>query len=138
MMSAEKGNKYAQIYTLECWIDKLNKIYEDACNGNIWSIQEAWVKHGIRPSTVKWWIRKEKELSDIKEDINEAIIANLNRNCLTGDMNVTAGIWRMKMLGEREKQEIVNTNVNLNTSPITKEEIDNIKKKIENNKDFDI
>lgn len=138
MMAAEKGNKYAQKYTLEEWVDKLNEIYKDACNGNIWSIQEAWIKNDIRPSTVKWWINKEKELLAIKEDINDAIIANVNRNCLTGEMNVTAGIWRMKMLGEKEKQEIVNTNVNLNTSPITKEEIDNIKKEIENNKDFDI
>lgn len=138
MMSAEKGNKYAQIYTLEGWIDKLNEIYDDACNGNIWSIQEAWMKHNVKPSSVKWWIRKEKKLSAIKEDINDVIIAVLNRKLLEGDMNTAGAIFRMKMLGEREKQEIVNTNVNLNTSPITKEEIDNIKKEIENNKDFDI
>lgn len=138
MMSAEKGNKYAQIYTLEGWVNKLYEIYEDACNGNIYSIQEAWIKHKVIPSSVKLWIRKEKELASIKEDINDAIIATLNRRCLENDINTGGAIFRMKMLGEREKQEIVNTNVNLNTSPITKEEIDNIKKKIENNKDFDI
>tara|TARA_A100001015_G_C14554487_1_gene542819 strand:+ start:342 stop:611 length:270 start_codon:yes stop_codon:yes gene_type:complete len=78
-MSIVKNNKYDKKYILKELIDKLNKIHEDVCNSNIFSLQEAWVKNGISTSTVRLLINKEKKLSDIKEDIKKAIISNLKR-----------------------------------------------------------
>jgi len=48
------------------------------------------------------------------------VIAIVNRKALEGDFNATAGIWRMKQLGERDKTEVHNTNQEV---PITEEQL---------------
>ena len=91
-----------------------NRIYEcdNAVKGEYNSLQDAFMSNDIRPSTMRFLCLRHKELSSLKKDIGEAIIRSLNNKALFIDNRVSPAIaiWRMKQLGETEKQVIENTN----------------------------
>ncbi len=103
-MPAPEGNKNAQKYTLKEWIDKFEQVYDNAASGKYDSLQRAWIENDIRPTTVKYLVNTYVELSNIKEDIANAIVATINTKALKGDFQATASIWRMKQLGEKDQQ----------------------------------
>ncbi|MBK7215212.1 MAG: hypothetical protein IPH88_18370 [Bacteroidales bacterium] len=55
-------------------------------------------------------------MDNIKEDINSAVICRINKGTLNSDYNPTAGIWRMKQLGEKDSSthEINSTGISIN------------------------
>lgn len=78
---------------------------EYAENQDCLSLQEA-IKHIEMPSSTFYDLADQFEvLERIKKDILNAVLIRINRGSLTGGYNPTAGIWRMKQLGEVEKSE---------------------------------
>lgn len=108
-MAAPIGNDYNEIYTLDKEIPIFKGIIADAKNGKYLSIQEA-VMHSPYPRSVFYYLcDKFKDLDDLKKELNDIIIANINRKALENDYNPTASIWRMKQLGERDEKAIDHT-----------------------------
>ena len=119
-MAAPKENKYNEIYTLEKELPIFENIIEEAKKGKYLSIQEAVMESPYERGIFYYLCERFKDLDNIKTELNDIIIAIVNRGALEGDYNSTAGIWRMKQLGEKDKTEVTNTNVDL--TPITEEE----------------
>lgn len=97
---APLGNKNAQKFTLEEWIDKFEEVYMYANVEGYTSLQQAFIKNNIRPSTYKWLVNKYVELDNIKNDIADSIIAVLTQEALTGGYKETMSIFRCKVLGD--------------------------------------
>ena len=120
-MAAPTGNKYNEKYTLEGELPIFEDMLEKAKEGKYLSIQEAVMYSPYGRSSFYHLCDRFKELDSVKEDINDTIIANVNRKALEGEYNPTASIWRMKQLGERDKTEVTSTVTNL--TPPTEEEL---------------
>lgn len=110
-MGAPKGNRYTQKYTEEqaliLFVEAANYAIT---NNNCLSVQDAVIHIDIPHSTFYDLAQKHKVLDNIKKEINNAVIARINKGALTNKMNSTAAIWRSKQLGESDKQEILQTN----------------------------
>ena len=109
-MSAHKGNKYNQEWTLE----NATPRFEDALkyaqeNDECLCMQDAVAQTGIPTTTFYYLIDNHKELKSIKEDINSEIIRRINKKALQNKFSASPAIWRMKQLGEKDKTEIENT-----------------------------
>ncbi len=119
-MAAEKGNRYAEKHSIEEWEDLFNNVYKNACKGKYTSLQQAWIKNDIRPSTATWLVKKYEVLASIKKDISEAIIALINDRGLEGDYNATCVIWRSKQLGEEDvtKTDVTTKGKEINNTPV--------------------
>jgi len=132
-MAAAEGNRYAERNSIKEWNNIFEKIYDNAVQGEYNSLQDAFMSNDIRPSTMRFLCLQHKELSSLKKDIAEAIIRSLNDKALFIDNRVSPAIaiWRMKQLGETEKQVIENTNTVIElTTEERSERIQQLKNKI--------
>ena len=132
-MAAAEGNRYAERNSIEEWNNIFEKIYDNAVKGEYNSLQDAFMSNDIRPSTMRFLCSRHKELSSLKKDIGEAIIRSLNDKALFIDNRVSPAIaiWRMKQLGETEKQVIENTNTVIElTAEERAERIEQLKNKM--------
>lgn len=102
----KSGSKLNQKYTKSEVIGVFEKLADQCIAGEYFSIQECQMYSGMRPRTFYEYAEKYPELEDIKQQMNDAIIANINRGALKGDFNPASAIWRMKNLGERDKSEV--------------------------------
>lgn len=111
-MPAPVGNQYTRKYTLEEALPLFEKAREYArINDDCLCVQDA-VKEANIPSRTFYDLCDQFDvLQDIKRDINDFVISRVNRGALKGDYNATAGIWRMKQLGEKDKHEVEQTNI---------------------------
>lgn len=112
-MSAPKGNKYNEKYPLEDCIVEFNKVIDNAKKGKFLSIQEAIISTKYPRAIFYYLCNLHQDLDDLKKELNDIIIAIVNRKALEGDYNPTASIWRMKQLGETDKFVTENTNKNI-------------------------
>ena len=122
-MAAAEGNRYGEKHSLKEWEDIFEGIYDKAVQGDYTSLQDAFMSNDVRY----------KALASIKKDIGEAIIRSLNDKALFLDNRVSPAIaiWRMKQLGETEKQVIENTNTVIElTAEERKERIEQLKNKL--------
>jgi hypothetical protein len=100
-----KGNKAAEKWTIEEARNALEEAFLNAFKSNdVLCVQDAFFSIDMRPTTAHYLINKFPELEDIKKDINDVVICRVNKGALEGDYNPTAGIWRMKQLGEKDQQ----------------------------------
>jgi len=132
-MAAAEGNRYAERNSIEEWNNIFENIYDNAVKGEYNSLQDAFMSNDIRPSTMRFLCLRHKELSSLKKDIGEAIIRSINDKALFIDNRVSPAIaiWRMKQLGETEKQVIENTNTVIElTAEERKERIEQLKNKL--------
>jgi uncharacterized LabA/DUF88 family protein len=130
-MPAQKGNKYAQKYTLDEAMELFIIGLEYAeSNDNCLSLADAIKQTTIAYSTYDYLAEKHEVLGYIKNDTKTEVTRRINKHALKGEFNATSSIWRMKQLGEKDKTEVQNTNVDV---PLTSDEIESYKKK---NKDF--
>lgn len=120
-MAAPEGNKYNEIYTLEKELPVFKEIIEEAKKGKYLSIQEAVMLSPYERGIFYYLCDRFKDLDNIKKELNDIIIAIVNRKGLEGEFNATSSIWRMKQLGETDKQEVNSTVTNL--TPPTPEEL---------------
>ena len=72
-------------------------------------MQDAVIHSGMPSRTFYYLADKHEVLQHIKKDINDVIIAKINRGALKGEFNATASIWRQKQLGEKDQQYTENT-----------------------------
>ena len=108
-MAAPEGNKYNEIYTLEKELPIFKEIIEGAKEGKYLSVQEA-VMHSPYERCIFYYLcDRFEDLNNIKKELNDVIIAIVNRKGLEGEFNATSSIWRMKQLGERDKAELDHT-----------------------------
>lgn len=128
-MPAPEGNKYNEIYTLDKELPIFENMIEEAKKGRYLSIQEAVMLCPYSRQGFYYLCEKFEELDNIKKELNDIIIANVNRKALEGDYNPTASIWRMKQLGEIDSKEVKNTNIEM--TPLTEEEVKGISSDLE-------
>lgn len=128
-MTAQIGNKLAEKYTIDEVLPVFEEIIEEAKQGKYLSIQEAVMRSPYPRSVFYYLCDKFDVLDNIKKELNDIIIAIINRRGLEGEYNATSSIWRMKQLGETDKTEVTQT-VN-NITPPTAEELKAAQKKID-------
>ena len=106
----EKGRilrgKLAEKYTKEEAVELFWEIAEKCIEGEFLSIQECQMASKLPPSTFYKLAEMYPEVEDAKRQMNDAIIATVNRKGLENKFNPTAAIWRMKNLGETDKKEV--------------------------------
>lgn len=106
-MGAPKGNRYNEKNTMDEWREIFETMLDDAYEGNeILCVQDLFVKYRISSSTFYDLCKKHKDLESTKKDIQNIIIARINKGGLNSTYNTTAAIWRMKQLGEVDRQDI--------------------------------
>ena len=128
----KKGNRDAEKWSLEKAEELFNKAYECALtNKDCLCVEDAIYHSGIPFSTFYNLSKKSTVLEDIKKDINRAILRRINKKGLNGEFNATMSIWRLKQLGEQDKQVIEqNTTTTELTSEERKERIESLKNKM--------
>lgn len=90
---------------------KFSEIIKNAKQSeDILCFQDACLSIGWRSSKVEYWTKKIPVFENLKKDIQDIIISRINKNALNNKFNATASIWRMKQLGEKDKQEIESRN----------------------------
>lgn len=102
------GNKLSEKWTYEDAVAMFEKIREEAVKGAN-SFQQAQHRAGLYASGLNYLLKKFPDLVSIKEDITDLIVDNINTKGLEGEYNATLCIWRMKQLGEHDKQVIEQT-----------------------------
>lgn len=118
----KKGNKAAEKWTEEEAKDSFNAMLLFAAkNESVVSVQQAYIDFGMPSTTYYYLIDKFPVLASVKKGINDIIISRVNKGAINNEMNPTACIWRMKQLGERDKQEVEAINTNLNADLNDKE-----------------
>ncbi|MBE7687851.1 hypothetical protein [Tenacibaculum finnmarkense] len=126
-MPAPTGNKYTQKYTEQQATALFIKAVDySKTNSDCLSVQDAVIHINMPFSTFYYLAKKYEVLDTIRQDINNNVIARINRGALEGVYNSSISIFRMKNLGEADKSEIVNTTMNL--APLTKDELEQAKK----------
>lgn len=129
-MAAEQNNTYAQKYSLDEALPLFLEMLEYSLSDECLCVQDAFLHIKMPSSTFHYLIDKYKVLEDIKKDINANVISKVNKGALKGDFQPTASIWRMKQLGERDKTEVTQTNID--ATPLTPEEIQKAQEDIDN------
>ena len=103
MAKFELGNRYSKIWEHDEVFPLFVKALEFAeTDDSCLCIQDAIRYIGIPHSTFYYLCKNNSDLDNIKDDINNAVICRINKGALKGDYNPTAGIWRMKQLGEKD------------------------------------
>lgn len=108
--SFEKNNKAAEKWDVaECKLS-FERIVDLAIETKVWlSMQSIVLYNGIIPySTFYYLLEKFPVLDSYKRQLNDIIIERINNGALLGDFVPAPSIWRMKQLGEKDKQEIDN------------------------------
>ena len=128
----KKGNRDAEKWSLEKAEELFNKAYEYALtNKDCLCVEDAIYHSGMPYSTFYDLAKKNAVLENIKKDIARAILRRINKKGLQGDFNPAMSIWRLKQLGEQDKQVIEqNTTTTELTSEERKERIEALKNKM--------
>lgn len=104
-----KGSQLNKKYSEKDLVKVFWEVAEKCIEGEFLSIQECQMASGIPPSTFYDVSKKYDSLEDPKRQMNDAIIATVNRMGLTNKFNATMCVWRLKNLGERDKTEVAHT-----------------------------
>ena len=111
-MPAPQGNKNAEKHSFNEWKEIFELMRENArTNPEILSLQDAFIEAYVPGSTFYWLCDTYFELEAIKRDIMEIVVSRVNKLAIKNQGNATACIWRMKQLGEKDKQEIKQENI---------------------------
>ena len=100
------GSKLNQKHSKAEILKIFEQLVVDCVEGEYLCVQECQVRSGLPRRTFYAYAEKYPELEDLKMTMNDAIIANINRQGLMNKMNPAMAIWRMKNLGERDKSEV--------------------------------
>lgn len=125
-MGAPKGNKYNEVWTLEDVLPILDKVIKEAKKGKYLSIQEAVMNLPFKRQMFYHLCKRFEEVGELKQELNDIIIAIINRRALEGEYNANVAKFRMNQLGEIERKEVTNNNNNFNRE-ITKEDLERAK-----------
>lgn len=93
-------------HTLESALPVFENLLDKCIKGEYLSIQACQINSGFGHSVFYDLIDQYPELEDIKKQMNDAIIMNVNEQALKFKFAPAVAIWRMKNLGEKDKQEV--------------------------------
>jgi len=112
MAQFEIGNKAAEKWTEENAHHILKEMRKVAQEDNdCLSLQDAIHAVGLYSTGLNYLIEKFPVFENTKKDIENLILARINKQALKNQFNAASSIWRMKQLGEKEKSE---QDINLN------------------------
>lgn len=116
-----KGHTQSLKYTEEEAVEKFEEVLVQAKKKDCLSIQEAIINSSLPYSSFYYLLDKFPNLESIKKEIEIHVLARINKGSLTGEYNPTAGIWRMKQLGEKDEkhQDITSGGKEINIPPIS-------------------
>jgi hypothetical protein len=128
----KKGNRDAEKWSIEKAEKEFMKALNYAeSNRECLCIEDAIYFTNIPYSTFYDLAKKNTVLENIKKDIARAILRRINKKGLNGEFNATMSIWRLKQLGEQDKQVIEqNTTTTELTAEERKERIEALKNKM--------
>lgn len=99
------GNQAAEKWNEEEVEKVMFKMLTNAhSDDEILSLQDAILSVELYSSSLNYLVNKFPVFKNIKNDINDVIIARLNKGGLKGDFNPTIVVWRSKQLGEKDTQ----------------------------------
>lgn len=113
----QKGSKIAQKYDMDEVTKTFEMLVERCKDGEFLSIQECTMHSNMNPRTFRYYCKQYPKLNELKEAMNDYIIANVNRMALSGKFNPASAIFRMKQLGEKDNNNI---EVEIKEQPIFK------------------
>jgi len=138
--SFKLGDKAAEKWTEEESIKVFEAILMEARKESCdwYSMQEVVLKnHTLVPHrTFYYLLEKFPILQSYKKEINDIIISRVSKGALLGDFVPAPAIWRMKMLGERETTEVINTNINTNVEPTDEQKQEAIERVLKGKNEF--
>lgn len=107
--SFKLGDKAAEKWTFEESENVFKEILTEARKNTCkwYSIQEVVLENNslIPHRTFYYLLEKYPILQSYKKEINDLIIARVNKGALLGDLVPAPAIWRMKQLGETDRTE---------------------------------
>ena len=92
-------------YTLQEIEERFLLALEAAYRGEIYSIHDAMQVAGLLPSTFYRYCKDYEHLGEVKEAINSATIGRINREAIQGKLQPVVSIFRMKVMGDRDKDD---------------------------------
>ena len=99
------GNKAAEKWNEENVKELIENMRDNAKDDKeILCLQDAIHSVDLYSSGLNYLIKKFPVFESIKKDIEDLILARINKGALLGDFNPASGIWRMKQLGEKDTQ----------------------------------
>jgi hypothetical protein len=126
----QKNNKKHPAVVLRKFSELVKNAKED---NDILCWQDACMSINWRDSKVNYWCGKIPIFANLKKDVQNIIIARVNKNALKNKFNATASIWRMKQLGEVERSEqTIKQDTGLTINVNSKEEADDINEMLDN------
>ena len=102
----EIGNKAAEKWTEDNAreiLQEMRKVAQE--DKECLSLQDAIHAVGLYSTGLNYLIEKFPVFENTKKDIENLILARINKQALKGNYNAASSIWRMKQLGEKEKTE---------------------------------
>lgn len=128
----KKGNRDAEKWSLEKAEELFNKALDYAESSKECLCMEDAIYNSNLPYTTFYDLaKKHTVLNNLKKDINRAILRRINKKGLNGEFNPAMSIWRLKQLGEQDKQVIEqNTTTTELTAEERKERIEALKNKM--------
>ena len=123
----KKGNRDAEKWSIED-AEEIFLTALDFANDNdkCLCVEDAIHHTKIPYSTFYNLAKKHSVLEDIKKDINKAVLRRINKGGLLAEFNPAMSIWRLKQLGEHDKQIIEQSNTTVELTP--EERLERIKK----------
>lgn len=107
--SFKLGDKAAEKWTFEESENVFKEILTEARKNTCkwYSMQEVVLENNslIPHRTFYYLLEKYPILQSYKKEINDLIIARVNKGALLGDLVPAPAIWRMKQLGETDRTE---------------------------------
>jgi len=101
------GDKAAEKWTEESTLELLVQMRNNsATDDKILCLQDAIHSVGLYGSGLDYLLEKFPIFVNIKKDIQDIIIARVNKRALQNDFNPASSIWRMKQLGEKDATEV--------------------------------
>lgn len=118
--SFKKGNIVAASWTLQSATDMFERALRNTENEDlkIASLTDVWRSVGVYKSTIKHLLERFPELQDYRDDINDMIINKLHKGAIVGRYKAAPVIWRFKQMGETDKVE--NTNIEIQKKVVVK------------------
>lgn len=116
MPQFEIGNKAAEKWTEESVYEIFMQMREVAMyDEEVLCLQDV-IKHpkiGLYRSGLDYLLEKFPDFGKYKKDIQDIIISRVNKGAIKGDFSGTPAIFRMKQLGEEDRQvhEVTQTNI---------------------------
>lgn len=127
-MAPPNGNKYAEKYTRDEVLDKIELVKEKLIKGSVSSIHKAYISEGIYSTLVAYWkndrFKNDEDVLYAIKEVSEIGHELLRGNMLEGTVNATAAIWIDKTVYKtKESDDPKSQNIIINyTDPKSEDE----------------